>query len=412
MANSSEKVSIIGGSIAGLFAAISLKSKGFKITIYEKSEGSLESRGAGIATHKEIKKASKILGKEPPKKIGVSSVGRQLIDKNGTIAKEIKLNQQMTSWGLLYRFLKEAIPEKDYKTGYHLKNVVKNHGNSVKLAFENGEIIETDWAIGADGMNSTLRPFVDKISNPIYSKYLAWRGLVKETEIGEKNIELLDNKMSFGIAPRGHWLGYFVAGPNDSISIGERWYNWVWYRGENVDSLKSHLTGTNNFYYQNGIPHHLIKNCNIAKMRNEAKSYLAPQIIDLISETQTPFLQGIYDFASKKLVRNRIIIIGDAAFTARPHVGLGVYKASEDAISLADALLPDKNRIDNLKNWEINRLKFGKAAYKWGKDLGSYISTLNNASDKSEKELFFQNEEVLITQNASNQPNRYLKRYE
>jgi 2-polyprenyl-6-methoxyphenol hydroxylase-like FAD-dependent oxidoreductase len=38
-------------------------------------------------------------------------------------------------------------------------------------------------------------------------------------------------------------------------------------------------------------------------------------------------------------VHRRAAILGDAAFVARPHVGMGVTKAALDAESLADALL-------------------------------------------------------------------------
>ena len=42
------RVAIVGGSIAGCAAAIALRSAGCEVTVYERSRGKLEDRGAGI----------------------------------------------------------------------------------------------------------------------------------------------------------------------------------------------------------------------------------------------------------------------------------------------------------------------------------------------------------------------------
>jgi 2-polyprenyl-6-methoxyphenol hydroxylase-like FAD-dependent oxidoreductase len=47
------KVAIIGGSMAGLFAAIFLRRRGFSVDVYERADG-LSDRGAGIATHQPL----------------------------------------------------------------------------------------------------------------------------------------------------------------------------------------------------------------------------------------------------------------------------------------------------------------------------------------------------------------------
>ena len=107
-------------------------------------------------------------------------------------------------------------------------------------------------------------------------------------------------------------------------------------------------------------------------MRTEAARYLAPQIQKIISATSQPFIQGMYDVGSDRLVFDRIILIGDAAFTARPHVGLGVSKAAEDAATLAKALA-NQSREEALNGWEKDRLRYGLATLRWGRDLGSHI---------------------------------------
>ena len=407
-----EVISIIGGSMAGLFAAISLRAQGFIVNLYERSSSSLESRGAGIATHGELKNIAKFIGKEFAGESGIISTERQLLNLSGAATHKREIKQTMSSWGLIYRFLRKSIREEEYHPNHKFLDVQKNNSKTLVIRFENGKELETNWLIGADGMNSTVRRCMDPISKPTYANYLAWRGLVKESDIEPEVLDALSNKITFGIAPKGHWLGYLVAGPKDSLSVGNRYYNWIWYRGESQASLVKHLIGSDKKYYPNGIPHHLIKPAVIRKMLTEASTFLAPQLNHLIQKTPNPFLQGIYDFKSSRMTFGKVILIGDAAFTARPHVGLGVYKAAQDAITLAQAIgYPGLNQMESLKHWEKQRVRFGNAAFSWGQDLGSYISSEVDKPPRSNKANFFRRPEVLIAQNASNTPEKYLINY-
>jgi flavin-dependent dehydrogenase len=54
-------------------------------------------------------------------------------------------------------------------------------------------------------------------------------------------------------------------------------------------------------------------------------------------------LQAVFDLESHQLVFGRVVILGDAAFVARPHVAAGVTKAALDAQCLADALVAAGN---------------------------------------------------------------------
>jgi 2-polyprenyl-6-methoxyphenol hydroxylase-like FAD-dependent oxidoreductase len=213
--------------------------------------------------------------------------------------------------------------------------------------------------------------------------------------------------MAFGMAPGGHWLGYLVAGPDDALNEGNRWYNWGWYRTADEDSLQDHLTDANGEFHHSGIPAHLIRKEIINAMREEAKKFLAPQIEKVIESTANPFLQPMYDFSSKQLVFNRTILIGDAAFTARPHVGMGVSKAAFDASSLAQAL--SQNNPASLKEWESARLKFGKAAVQWGRDLGSYLGPKATDPVSKRKGEYYMRPETLLSVTAASEPQQYLR---
>ena len=76
----------------------------------------------------------------------------------------------------------------------------------------------------------------------------------------------------------------------------------------------------------------------------------------------------------------RAIIMGDAAFVARPHVGAGVTKAALDANCLADALRDYESIDDALAHYGATR----KAAGDWIIDRSrEFGATLHPRQDRS-----------------------------
>ena len=58
-----------------------------------------------------------------------------------------------------------------------------------------------------------------------------------------------------------------------------------------------------------------------------------------MKKTRQPLLQAIVDLETPAMVVGRVALVGDAAFVARPHVGMGTTKAAGDARALADHLV-------------------------------------------------------------------------
>ncbi|WP_368735033.1 FAD-dependent monooxygenase, partial [Serratia marcescens] len=66
--------------------------------------------------------------------------------------------------------------------------------------------------------------------------------------------------------------------------------------------------------------------------------------------------QPIYDLESPRLAFGRVVLLGDAAFVARPHVGAGVTKAALDAACLADAIAAADGMLEPaLARYDIER---------------------------------------------------------
>jgi 2-polyprenyl-6-methoxyphenol hydroxylase-like FAD-dependent oxidoreductase len=74
----------------------------------------------------------------------------------------------------------------------------------------------------------------------------------------------------------------------------------------------------------------------LARMRADATSLLAPPFVEVMTKTRQPLLQAIVDLETPAMVVGRVALLGDAAFVARPHVGMGTTKAASDARALAD----------------------------------------------------------------------------
>jgi 2-polyprenyl-6-methoxyphenol hydroxylase-like FAD-dependent oxidoreductase len=126
--------------------------------------------------------------------------------------------------------------------------------------------------------------------------------------------------------------------------------------------------------YGESIPPPLIRPKVIEALKADADALLAPQIAALALQAERPILQPIFDLESPRIAFGRTVLLGDAAFVARPHVGTGVTKAALDAQCLADALLSEGNDVEAaLIHYDRERRQFGKWLVARGRYLGRYL---------------------------------------
>jgi 2-polyprenyl-6-methoxyphenol hydroxylase-like FAD-dependent oxidoreductase len=133
-------------------------------------------------------------------------------------------------------------------------------------------------------------------------------------------------------------LGYPISGVDDELRAGHRRYNFGWYRVADSAKLKHMCADDNGREYEFGVPPPLVRKDLIAQMRAEAENLLPPQYLDCLRHIDQPFFTPVYDFCSPKLMFGRVVLVGDAASTPRPHMGFGVSKAGAEAQALAEAL--------------------------------------------------------------------------
>ena len=100
---------------------------------------------------------------------------------------------------------------------------------------------------------------------------------------------------------------------------------------------------------------------------------MSPQFAEVLEKTPQPFLQPIYDCASSTIAFGRVALMGDAAFVARPHVGMGVTKAAEDAMALTDVIATLGATPQAVLAYEQARLVPCQAVIQRARALGGYM---------------------------------------
>lgn len=366
---------IIGGSMAGLFTALSLLRDGWDVHVFERIGSELSGRGAGIVTHAELLDILKACGADSEAaRVGVFVPGRRVFSRNGTIAGERRLEQVVTSWGHLYALLRTALPAERYHHGRNLVRV-EEAGARVRAHFDDGGFEEGDLLVGADGIASSVRQQFAPDVQPSYVGYIAWRGLVPEGQLSEATQTELADYFAFSLPPGEQMLGYPVAGENEALERGRRRFNFVWYRPAPAATvLADMLTDTDGVRHALSIPPNKIRPDVITAMRRAARETLSPQFAEVVERTASPFIQVIQDLAAPRMVLGRrTLILGDAAFVARPHVGMGVTKAAGDADALARLLRQHGNTDAALAAFEAERRPYGAAVVRRARQLGAYL---------------------------------------
>ena len=366
------RILVIGGSLGGLLVANMLHRAGHDVQVLEKVTASLDGRGAGIVTHKPLMVALARCGLTIDSSLGVAIKERVVLGKDGAVIAQADMAQVLTSWSRLYALLRSACDSARYIQGAAVLQVSQST-SGVTAHCEDGRVFEADLAIASDGIRSVVRSQYLPEVQAQYAGYVAWRGVCDESVLSKRTLGSVFDTFGFGLPPGEQLIGYPVAGAGNAIARGQRRYNYVWYRPANDEVLRGLMTDADGTYFPQGISPNKVAWQHVAGARQAACELLAPQFAEMLEKTAQPFLQPIYDCASPQMAFGRVALMGDAAFVARPHVGMGVTKAAEDAMALTDCLATHGATPAALKAFERVRLAPCTVVVERARVLGAYM---------------------------------------
>jgi 2-polyprenyl-6-methoxyphenol hydroxylase-like FAD-dependent oxidoreductase len=371
---------IVGGSLAGLFAASLLRSVGWDAVVFERSVGELAGRGAALGTQDVLFSVMRRIGIDFDASMQIEVRSHIGLDRLGRPLCEVPMRQVTTAWDRIYQALKAMLPSEHYRSGCTLERFEQN-ADRVTAFFTGGLRVDGHLLVGADGLHSTVRRQLLPDLHPSYAGYVAWRGVVTGRRLSAALRELVLSRMIFCF-PVGELALSVPMAPLAEAADAERRCAFAWFRPADYDTtLAEWCTDAAGRRHGASIPPPLIRDELLDRLRIDAGKLLAPQLASLVRHTERPFFQPIYDLATPRMVFGRAVLLGDAAFVARPHVGTGVTKTALDAQALANALAEPNATLANLAEYERERTKAGNWLVARGRHLGSRLEVTRQPDD-------------------------------
>jgi len=356
------KYTIIGAGIGGLTTALAFEKKGIEYEVFEKSP-ELTDVGAGIwlapnalqvFEHLNILNDIKSVGNSIDQiTIGKADLYPLSNTHQDSMRKRFGFSTIAIHRAELQKVLAKKIPYEKLKFGKGFNYFEELSNGKIKVTFEDNSTTETDYLIGADGINSKVRKQLFPKSTTRYSGQTCWRGvadinLAKEYE--HTAFELWGNQIRFGISKIASNKVYWFA-----VALSEK---------NQKDDTKIIQERLINMYTK-----------------------FHPLVIQLIKATPLDKIlrNDISDLnLLDKWHKNNSCLIGDAGHATTPNMGQGGGQAIEDAYYLSNLI--EKNPNENVfelfqqkrqskvhtivkQSWTTGQL----AHWKYGKRLRNFL---------------------------------------
>lgn len=330
----SPRVAVIGGSLTGPVAALSLMARGFdNVHVYE-------------ATPQAVTLAGGVIGLQHPALNALADVGIDQDEIVPTDSEQIILIQvrdqqaadrtkriypgRNTTWTLLNAALKRRLPAAHYHASKRLTEIRESDSGPATLVFADGSDVVADLIVFADGRKSFGRKLLDPTRKLSYAGYVAHRGMMTGVVP-----ELIDGFYSF--QPEHALFNTFPALMLD----GSLKLDWTFFLDTRVDQFEQFFGGkptARTFVFPRQITPAAVKFVNHearrrlpsteARVVHDTTERMAAPIVDIDAPTQMVWALG----------KSRAILVGDALAPPRPHTGQGANRGIDQVADLALAL--------------------------------------------------------------------------
>jgi 2,6-dihydroxypyridine 3-monooxygenase len=366
------RVVVVGGSLGGLHAALWLRDAGCAVEVFERSPVLLQDRGSGIVLNPATVRYFVGHGLHPAALSATANWFRYM-SPDGSVAHQERSQYRFAAYSTLYAQLLDAFGQGHYHLAEECTGFDQDP-TGVTARFASGRDERGNMLVFADGINSVGRRMLLPDVAPRYAGYVAWRGTVDETALSRKTFDALHAAITYVVLPDSHALSYPIPALGGAHEPGRRLINWLWYR--NVDpgpQLDDFLTGRGGVYFGTSVPPGLVEERHVTRLREDAAA-LAPPFAEMIARTTGPFVQVVFDLEVPRMAFGRTCLIGDAAFTARPHAAAGTAKVAEDAWTLGRAVAAcRRDIIAALGRWEAGQLALGRQVVARSREAGERL---------------------------------------
>ncbi|ETN47260.1 uncharacterized protein HMPREF1541_01452 [Cyphellophora europaea CBS 101466] len=392
-------VVIVGGSLAGLFTGVALKSHGFNTTILERTPTPiLENQGAGIVAGGDTLRFFQTYDRSG-RDVAIASQKRLYLNQAGDVVHEEVMKQTMTSWDLTYYLLRANYDgvKSDYLLGQDPKKLgqisrwehrlpLRLYSDQVHVKYTTSdnkqESVAGELLVGADGPSSTMRKILSPDVERKYCGYVVIRGTVPEDEATEEARKVFVERFCFFHGPGVQNLTYTIPGVHGTTDKGGRLLNFVWYTNfeDGSAQLDKVLTDKEGKRRRITIPPGMMTEDAWEMVKERGRDKLPPQMAEMVQKSRNPFVQAITDVMSPTSLweNGKVVLVGDALAGFRPHTVASTSQAAFDVLLLVEWL---EGRMD-MKEWERRTVEYARKV----QSMGMYIGNRSQFEERDLKE--------------------------